>query len=55
MSEYVYPEVLVTTEWIANNIHNPKVRIVEVDVDVKAYEEGHVPNEIGRASCRERV
>ena len=33
MNPYVHPEVLVTTEWAANNTNNPKVRIVEVDVD----------------------
>jgi thiosulfate/3-mercaptopyruvate sulfurtransferase len=49
MSEYVHPEVLVTTDWVANNINNPKVRIVEVDVDTKAYDEGHVPNALGWA------
>jgi thiosulfate/3-mercaptopyruvate sulfurtransferase len=49
MSEYIYPEVLVTTEWVANNTNNAKVRIVEVDVDTKAYEEGHVPNALGWA------
>jgi thiosulfate/3-mercaptopyruvate sulfurtransferase len=49
MSEYMHPEVLVTTEWVANNTNNPKVRIVEVDVDTKAYDEGHVPNALGWA------
>jgi thiosulfate/3-mercaptopyruvate sulfurtransferase len=49
MSEYVHPEVLVTTDWVANNANNPKVRIVEVDVDTKAYDEGHVPNALGWA------
>jgi len=45
----MHPEVLVTTEWVANNTNNPKVRIVEVDVDTKAYDEGHVPNALGWA------
>jgi thiosulfate/3-mercaptopyruvate sulfurtransferase len=49
MNPYVHPEVLVTTEWAANNTNNPKVRIVEVDVDTKAYEEGHLPNALGWA------
>ena len=49
MNPYVHPEVLVTTEWAASNTNNPKVRIVEVDVDTKAYDEGHLPNSIGWA------
>ena len=28
---YVQPEVLVSTEWLAQNIDNPKVRIIESD------------------------
>ena len=42
-------EVLVTTDWVASHTNDPKVRIVEVDVDTKAYGEGHVPNAIGWA------
>ena len=42
-------EVLVTTDWVASHTNDPKVRIVEVDVDTKAYAEGHVPNAIGWA------
>ena len=49
MSEYVHPEVLVTTDWVENNKTNSNVRIVEVDVDTKAYAEGHAPNAIGWA------
>jgi thiosulfate/3-mercaptopyruvate sulfurtransferase len=49
MSEYVHPEVLVTTEWVASHTNDPKVRIVEVDVDTKAYDEGHIPNALGWA------
>ncbi|HKF27299.1 MAG TPA: rhodanese-like domain-containing protein, partial [Nitrososphaera sp.] len=43
-SEYAYPEVLSETEWVANNLNNPNVRILEVDYDPEnAYKEGHVP------------
>jgi thiosulfate/3-mercaptopyruvate sulfurtransferase len=41
--------VLVTTEWVADHLSDASVRIVEVDVDTKAYAEGHVPNAIGWA------
>ena len=43
MAAYAHPEVLVNTEWVAAHAQDPNVRVVEVDVDTKAYEEGHVP------------
>jgi thiosulfate/3-mercaptopyruvate sulfurtransferase len=49
MSEYVHPEVLVSTDWVASHLNDPQVRVVEVDVDTKAYDEGHAPNAIGWA------
>lgn len=42
MSDYVHPEVLVTTEWVAAHAKDPGVRVVEVDVDTTAYDQGHV-------------
>ncbi len=42
-------DVLVSTDWVAEHTKDPKVRIVEVDVDTKAYDEGHVPNAIAWA------
>jgi thiosulfate/3-mercaptopyruvate sulfurtransferase len=47
MTEYADPRVLVSMSWTAENTRNPKVRIVEVDVDTKAYDEGHIPNAVG--------
>jgi thiosulfate/3-mercaptopyruvate sulfurtransferase len=49
MAQYAHPEVLVSTEWAAAHAHDPSVRIAEVDVDTKAYDEGHVPGAIGWA------
>ncbi len=49
MGNYVRPEVLVDTAWVAEHHRDPKVCIVEVDVDTAAYNEGHVPNAIGWA------
>src|SRR5579871_2492209 len=43
MADYAHPEVLVSTDWVAAHSHDPNVRVVEVDVDTKAYNEGHVP------------
>jgi thiosulfate/3-mercaptopyruvate sulfurtransferase len=46
MGEYKHPEVLVSTEWVAAHTGDPKVRLVEVDVDTTAYEKGHIQNAI---------
>ena len=49
MAEYAHPEVLVSTEWVANHASDPNVCVAEVDVDTKAYDEAHVPGAIGWA------
>ena len=49
MANYAHPEALVTTEWVTEHLKDPKVRIVEVDVDTKSYDEGHVPGAIAWA------
>jgi thiosulfate/3-mercaptopyruvate sulfurtransferase len=47
MSEYKHPEVLVSTEWVAQNRNSPTLRLVEVDVDTTAYNQGHIPGAVG--------
>jgi len=47
MSEYAHPEVLVSTEWVASHGNDPKIRLVEVDVDTSAYEQGHIAGAVG--------
>jgi thiosulfate/3-mercaptopyruvate sulfurtransferase len=43
-NEYVHPEVLCETEWVAGDLKNPKIRVLEVDYDPEnAYKEGHIP------------
>jgi thiosulfate/3-mercaptopyruvate sulfurtransferase len=39
-------EVLVSTEWLAENTDNAAYRLVEVDEDTEAYEQGHIRNAI---------
>lgn len=41
-AEYAHPEVLVSTEWVAQHRQDPGVRIVESDEDVLLYEQGHL-------------
>jgi thiosulfate/3-mercaptopyruvate sulfurtransferase len=40
---YAHPEALVTTEWLAAHLGDPKLRILESDEDVLLYETGHIP------------
>jgi thiosulfate/3-mercaptopyruvate sulfurtransferase len=47
MAEYKHPEVLVSTEWVAKNLNAPNTRLVEVDVDTTAYDQGHIPGAVG--------
>jgi len=42
MADYSHGDVLVGTDWVAQHSKDPKVRVVEVDVDTAAYDEGHV-------------
>lgn len=47
MSDYVHPEVLVSTGWVAEHTNDAKIKIIEVDVDTTSYEKGHIRNAIG--------
>jgi thiosulfate/3-mercaptopyruvate sulfurtransferase len=47
MANYIREEVLVSTDWVAQHAKDAEVRVVEVDVDTAAYEEGHVPGALG--------
>jgi thiosulfate/3-mercaptopyruvate sulfurtransferase len=49
MSDYAHPDSLVSTEWVAQHLTDADVRVVEVDVDTNAYNEGHVPGAYGWA------
>jgi len=41
------PNVLVTTDWVAQHATDAGVRVVEVDVDTTSYDQGHVPGAAG--------
>ena len=47
MTEYAHPEALVSTEWVAEHGNDANVRLVEVDVDTSAYEQGHIAGAVG--------
>jgi thiosulfate/3-mercaptopyruvate sulfurtransferase len=47
MTNYSNPEVLVETDWVKQNLGKPGIKLVEIDVDTKAYEAGHIPGAVG--------
>ncbi len=40
---YVHPDVLVSTDWLAAHLTDPKLRILESDEDVLLFDTGHIP------------
>ncbi|GHS87426.1 sulfurtransferase [Campylobacterota bacterium] len=38
--------VLVTTDWLASNLKDPKVRVIEVSVNPGVYEHAHIPGAV---------
>ncbi len=43
---YVHPEVLVDADWVEAHAKDSQVRLIEIDVDTKAYNEGHIPGAV---------
>ena len=43
---YAHPDALVTTDWVAQHLNDPKFRIVESDEDVLLYDTGHIPGAV---------
>jgi len=44
---YAHPEMLVSTDWVAQHLNDPTVRIIEVDPDTTAYAQAHIPGAVG--------
>ena len=44
--KYANPDVLVETDWVAERLQDPKVRIVESDEDYLLYDTGHLPGAV---------
>ena len=47
MADYAQPEMLVTTDWVAEHGNDAGIRLLEVDVDTAAYDEGHISGAVG--------
>ncbi len=40
-------DVLVSTDWVAQHGNDPGIKLIEVDVDTNAYDEGHIAGAVG--------
>lgn len=43
---YAVPEVVVSTQWVADHLTDPGIRIAESDEDILLYDKGHIPGSI---------
>ena len=43
---YVHPDMVVSTDWVAEHLTDPTVRVVEADEDVLLYDVGHIPGAV---------
>ena len=43
---YIHPDVLVSTDWVAEHMNDPQVRIVESNEDPLLYSTGHIPGAV---------
>ena len=47
VDSYARPDVLVSTDWVAEHLDDPSIVVVEVDTDLEAgYYQGHVPGAV---------
>jgi thiosulfate/3-mercaptopyruvate sulfurtransferase len=44
--EYTHPEMIVSTEWVAQHLDDPGLVVAESDEDVLLYETGHIPGAV---------
>ncbi len=43
---YANPDVLVSTDWVAEHLNDPNVRIIESNEDPLLYPSGHIPGAV---------
>lgn len=46
LAEYAHPEMLVTTDWLADHLGEPGLVVAESDEDVLLYDTGHIPGAV---------
>jgi thiosulfate/3-mercaptopyruvate sulfurtransferase len=47
MTDFANPEVLVSTDWVEEQVADPSIRLIEVDEDTSAYDKGHIEGAVG--------
>ena len=45
-ADYAHPEMIVSTEWVAEHLNDPGLVVAESDEDVLLYETGHIPGAV---------
>ena len=43
---YAKPDALVSTQWVADHLNNPNLRLVESNEDILLYHTGHIPGAV---------
>ena len=43
---YAHPDALVSTEWVAENLNNANIRLIESNEDILLYDTGHIPGAV---------
>ncbi len=46
MPNYARPEFLVDTQWVADHLNDPNVRLIESNEDILLYAQGHIPGAV---------
>lgn len=46
MNTYASPDVLVETDWLADHLADPGIRVVESNEDILLYDTGHIPGAV---------
>lgn len=46
MSNYLHPKVLVNTQWVADHLSDPNLRLIEGHITPQAYNTGHIPGAV---------
>ncbi|BAZ66013.1 rhodanese domain-containing protein [Fischerella sp. NIES-4106] len=46
MADYAHSEVLIDTQWLADHLNAPNIRVVEVDTSPELYKNTHIPGAV---------
>ncbi|MEM8808079.1 MAG: sulfurtransferase [Cyanobacteria bacterium P01_G01_bin.38] len=46
MTHYAHPEALIDTQWLADHLNKPDIRLLEVDMSPEAYQNNHLPGAV---------